>query len=102
MPPVEPFGPFREELQPPERTAQLRSLRTLVRVYFRLPELERMLRAAETSDEARRHALKLFDAVPALKRRRILSTFALIHSPAYTSPGKHPNQEATNGTTPSS
>lgn len=98
----EPFGPFRSDMNPVERRAQLRVLRTLAHVHFALPELERALHTAESTDSAESlaSALKLLDVVPAKKRRRILSTFAYLHRPIYNeSPGRALPQEASNGTT---
>jgi hypothetical protein len=81
---AEPFGPFRGDMNPVERVAQLRVLRALVHVYFALPELEVALKRGEIEDSARVRALQLLDAVPSLKRRHILATFAYLHRPGYT------------------
>jgi hypothetical protein len=81
---AEPFGPFRD-MDPCERTAQLRCLRTLVRTHWPLAELERGLRDCETDYGRLGPTLKLLDAVPTLQRRRILATFAALH---YTSGSK--------------
>src|SRR5215471_8682506 len=79
----EPFGPFREGLDIKERTAQLRCLRTLVHLFFPLPELEQTLRTAESAESAE-SALAMFDAIPSLPRRKILTTFVYLNAPSYT------------------
>ena len=94
----EPFGPFRDGMDDKERTAQLRTLRALVRVYFGLPELQRLLRIGETDCSVLPRALEMFDAVPAVKKRRILGTFAAIHKPEYTKDRTTPLKEAQNAT----
>lgn len=86
----EPFGPFRNDCDPVERSAQLRVLRTLVHVRIGMNEegeaLEDALQRAENYDGWRCVALTLFDRLPALTRRHILGTFAYIHRPLYNSP----------------
>jgi hypothetical protein len=83
MPGSEAFGPFREGLDPWERIAQLRSLRTLVHVHFHLSDLERLLWEAESNKECAQQALAMLDTVPSLYRRKILASFAYLHRPAY-------------------
>jgi hypothetical protein len=90
-PGLEPFGPFRD-IDPVERVAQLRTLRTLVRVFARDRELEAALHAAETNDAHRARALIMFDALPAVRRRNVLATFAYIHRPLYSSSRKATEQ----------
>jgi len=97
MPHPEPFGPFRDGIDPAERTAQLRSLRTLVRCHFPLPELERALCEAETDCARLLPALALLEAVPSLRRRKILATFAYLHRPPYTRRRKGSTVPATEG-----
>ena len=82
----EPFGPFREGLDIKERTAQLRCLRTLVHLFFPLPELELALRQGESGEsrESAKSALAMFDAIPSLPRRKILTTFVYLNAPSYT------------------
>lgn len=86
--PAEPFGPFRYKCDPVERVAQLRVLRTLVHVHLWTveegPRIEAALRLAEIDNASLATALHLFDALPALPRRRILATFAHLHQPRYT------------------
>jgi len=93
---AEPFGPFRSELDPIERIAQLRCLRTLVHVFA--PEkckpnqfggvrwtVSKSLEFAEQHQDSGSLWLALaeFDAMPSLTRRKILATFAYIHRPIY-------------------
>jgi len=80
---AEPFGPFRADVDPVERVAQLRSLRSLVRVFAPQRELELALQAAETDAVHGARALIMFDSLPPLKRRNVLATFAYIHAPIY-------------------
>ena len=91
-----PFGPFRLECDPVERIAQLRVLRTLVHVYWGLPNLERALKDAETDPVCRAWALAFIDALPTLHRRRILATFAYIHKPLYGSARTQPKKGTAN------
>jgi hypothetical protein len=96
--PSEPFGPFRRDgIDNMERTAQLRCLRALVRTHFPLAELERGLRDCETDYGRLLPTLRLFDAMPPLHRRRILATFAALHSPLYNKECKGNAVQATEG-----
>jgi len=92
---AEAFGPFRKDVAPAERIAQLRCLRTLVRCHWPLPELERALREAEQDCSRLLPALALLDVIPTLRRRRILSTFAHLHNPLYNKERKGPAVPAT-------
>jgi hypothetical protein len=88
---AEPFGPFRPDVDPVERVAQLRTLRTLVHVHSHdgiEPAVEDVLRQAEQDAFVLETALQAFDLLPALTRRRILATFAYIHKPLYASARK--------------
>jgi hypothetical protein len=80
------FGPWAAELTPAERTARLRSLRSLARL-LAPSETQRLitLRMAETDPAALDDAYQRLLAVPALIQRRILSTFAELHRPTCTS-----------------
>ena len=76
------FGPWLPGLPEIERTARLRSLRTLVRLLA--PSEAKFLaalRLAETDPAALEQAYSLLLAVPALTQRRILSTYAELHRP---------------------
>lgn len=93
----EPFGPFRDDVDPVERIAQLRVLRTLVHTYARSEELERNLRDAETYPSLFcANALRLLDMLPPINRRLILSTFAFIHKPLYSFARKQPKKGTAN------
>jgi hypothetical protein len=76
-----PFGPFMIGVDPTERTAQLRALRALTRVFAgEVPAVE-LLRRAERDESLSSCALEEFDRIPALARRRILSSFSALHRP---------------------
>jgi hypothetical protein len=93
---AEPFGPFRSDVDPVERVAQLRTLRTLVHVYARDPDVEDALARGESNSRNLPKALEAFDDLPALTRRRILATFAKIRPNTYTRRRKGSSlQEAT-------
>jgi hypothetical protein len=81
LPPT--FGPWRPDLDPVERIAQLRSLAGLAMVFLgpKHPLVE-TLRAAERDDEAAVQALAMLDTLPSLTRRRMLATFARITWPS--------------------
>jgi hypothetical protein len=77
------FGPWRRDVDPAERLADLRALRALTFTLCgpRHP-LIRALHAAETGDaDTLAAALREIDALPALPRRRLLSSFAALSGP---------------------
>lgn len=93
----EPFGPFRQDCDPVERIAQLRVLRTLVHVYARnsyegVGAQAALLRAEHRGGNEALTAMRFFDDLPALTKRSILSTFAFIHRPLYSSARTQPNK----------
>ncbi len=77
------WGPWRPDLDPAERLARFRSLRSLVKVLIgpAAADLVEVLRQAEANDEAATRASAMFGSLPALARRRVLATFAAIHAP---------------------
>lgn len=77
----EPFGPFRHDVGVVERVAQFRTLAVLAKVLHGDSPLWFLFRHAETDDGARAAALKAFDTLPALTRRRILATYAAVTWP---------------------
>lgn len=81
--PVEPgFGPWAGALDPVERVARLRCMRALAAVHVGFDhELTRALAEGERSRAAATRALVVLEALPALPRRRILASFALLHRP---------------------
>jgi hypothetical protein len=80
---AERFGPFRPDIDATDRAAQLGELRGLVAAFcWHDHKLSRALRAAETGDEAAlAEALAEIDALPSLRKRRILSVFGLLRRP---------------------
>jgi hypothetical protein len=77
------FGPFVPGITETERIAELRSLAVLVAVFTGSENpLVPLLRQAEHDDAAAVRALELLDRVPALTRRRLLSTFGRVTWPA--------------------
>jgi hypothetical protein len=96
----EPFGPFRAECDPVERVAQLRVLRTLVHGHLWTVDegqsIEEALRAAEQDSSAVETAMYLFEMLPTLVKRRILTTFAYIHKPLYNRPREQPRKGTAN------
>ena len=80
---VSGFGPWAPGIDDAERRARLRSLRALVLVLSRSSwELNSALCRAEAEVDALPYAWKLFSQMPSLSRRRVLSTYQLIHRPA--------------------
>jgi hypothetical protein len=81
------FGPWRNEIEPVERIAQLRSLAALAAIYLGSNHnLVVQLRNAENNDEALKTAGALLDRIPALTRRRLLATFGAITWPQRRAP----------------
>jgi hypothetical protein len=77
------YGPWSPGLKSAERSARFRGLAALVAVFRGSGcSLVHALRAAERDSDAAARAFVLFEELPALSLRRILSTFAAIHSPA--------------------
>jgi len=77
-----PFGPWVPGLDNAERTARWRALTALAAVYCGSnAAVVEALCAAERDGRAAPRALELFDAMPALRRRRLLSSYAAIHRP---------------------
>jgi hypothetical protein len=80
MPPFLKFGPW--SVVGPERIMQLRTLAGIAACHIGSSEkLIKALRAAETDEARMDEALRLFEALPALVRRRILSTHAAVTWP---------------------
>lgn len=76
------FGPWLPGLGEPERLARWRSLRALAMVYCGATHpLTVALRAAERDPAAAAQALRCLDALPALRRRRVLATYAALARP---------------------
>jgi hypothetical protein len=62
-----------------ERRARIRELRALVRVYFGPSEVSDAFdKAVDGDDSAVDQALRLLAAAPALRRRRMLSTYLVL------------------------
>lgn len=78
------WGPFTDALDPAERLAQLRSLRTIValRVGPRGVALAGLLRRAEADTAALGPAAAAINRLASLDRRHVLASFAAIHRPA--------------------
>lgn len=76
------FGPWRPDIAEPERVARLREIRALI---FAIcgpgHPLVVALRDAETDPAAAARALEQIDALPALRRRRLLATYASLTAP---------------------
>lgn len=68
------FGPWRDGISDGERIARLRALRALAWAYGAF-DLAAALLAAERDVAALDEALSALDRVPALRRRRLLSTY---------------------------
>lgn len=77
-----PFGPWVPGLEPGERTAQLRCLAGLAAVFrgSRDP-LVAALREAEHDAAALARASELIERMPALVKRKLLSTFGSVTWP---------------------
>ena len=80
------FGPWVPGVEAAERKAQLRALAAFVHVYHWEPDASRALvgalRQAEgDAEQAGRIALEMFDALPTLTMRHIVSAFAALHKP---------------------
>ena len=79
---ISTFGPWVEHIDPAERGKQFRSLAALAAVFLGSEhQLVAALRAAETDGEAATQALELLNVMPALTRRKLLSTFGAITWP---------------------
>ncbi|MCW2244736.1 hypothetical protein M2352_000327 [Azospirillum fermentarium] len=78
------WGPFTPGIDPAERLARLRSLRSLASVLVHPNDAARLLsvlREAEANDNAAPQALDLINHLPALSRRRLLASYAAVHTP---------------------
>ncbi len=81
------FGPWAANLEPDERLARTRALRALVFVYCGHDHpLARALLEAERDPDAAPAALAELDALPALRRRQILATYAALARAARRDP----------------
>jgi hypothetical protein len=79
--PVPSFGPWREDIPADERKARVRELRALAYILAPRSPLVAALTAAEIGDRpALDAALAELDRLSALARRRILGTYAALHS----------------------
>jgi hypothetical protein len=74
------FGPWASNIDPAERLARLRAMRALAMTVARphAGELIRALRRAEDEPAALPEALALLDRLPALARRRVLTSYATL------------------------
>jgi hypothetical protein len=82
MTPGTPFGPWRAGLDPVERACQLRSLQALSAVFLgSSAPVVAALRDAEADPTKAADALQALDAIPALTRRRLLTTFGAVTYP---------------------
>jgi hypothetical protein len=80
--PAAGFGPWWDDLPADERKARVRELRALAHMFAPQSPLVAALMAAETGDRpALEAALAELDRLPALPRRRLLATYAALHSP---------------------
>jgi hypothetical protein len=81
------YGPW--SVSGEERLLQLRTLAGIVACHVGSREpVVRELRAAEADEARMGEALRLFEALPALVRRRILATHAAVTWPKGPSPAK--------------
>lgn len=78
--PRDGWGPFAGNLDPAERMARARSLRTLLHVHCGAAgrEAGELLRQAERDPAALPDALAAFDRLPALSQRRVLATYGAV------------------------
>jgi hypothetical protein len=77
------FGPWAPNVAPEERRRQFRSLAALAAAFTGSGSaLVLALREAERDDGAAAWALEVLNGLPALTRRRILSTFGAVTWPA--------------------
>ena len=82
-----PYAPF--SAAGPDRALQLRTFAGIAACHIGSHEsLIRELRAAESDDHHLREARRLFEALPALVRRRILSTHAAVTWPKADKPSR--------------
>lgn len=82
-----PFGPWSPAVEPVERIAQLRSLASLCALMCGAHHpLVGALRRAEIDGEEAARALTLLDGLPALTKRRLLSTFGAVTWPRSVRP----------------
>jgi hypothetical protein len=76
------FGPWARGLTTSERLARWRGLRALALVYVGgAHPLVSTLRAAERDRKAAALALEQLDALPALRRRRLLASYGALDAP---------------------
>lgn len=77
------FGPWVPGVEPAERKAQLRALATLVAVFYRTPVGQEIIETLRDADsvETLSSAFALFNSLPTLTIRQILSVFAFVHRP---------------------
>lgn len=80
---VDRWGPFADGLDPAERVARLRCLRTIVHLCcgWRGHRLKDCLWRAERNDTALVEALAALDVLEPLDRRRVLATYAALSKP---------------------
>jgi hypothetical protein len=84
--PAAGFGPWCDDLPAEERKARVRELRALAHLLAPNSPLIAALTAADAGDQALDAALAELDQLPALARRRILGTYAALHSPVPRKP----------------
>lgn len=99
MEPSRQFGPWAPDLDPAERLARLRSLRTAARIMAgpRAASLVLLLARAERDSDALGPAADALDRLEPLDRRRILSAFA---GATYASAGTRPMARPVLASTP--
>jgi hypothetical protein len=80
--PAAGFGPWCDDIPAEERKARVRELRVLAHMLAPRSPLVAALTAAEAGDRiALETALTELDRLPAWPRRRLLVTYAALHSP---------------------
>ncbi|SOR30302.1 conserved protein of unknown function [Methylorubrum extorquens] len=84
IPSADRWGPFAEGLDPAERCARLRTLRSIVHLLIgpRAGQLRALLKEAESDAAVLPAALKALDALAPLDRRRVLASYAAIERPS--------------------
>jgi hypothetical protein len=76
------FGPWSLGIDSAERLARFRVLAALAAVFCRCNHpLVDELRQVERDGEAAARAFTMLERLPALTRRRLLSTYSAVHSP---------------------
>jgi hypothetical protein len=82
------YGPWSGDIAEPERVARLRELRALVLLLCPTGPLLATRQEAETNPAAADRALEEIDALPPLRRRKLLSCYSALHRPGDILTGK--------------